>query len=707
VQNGSAGDAKSDNTRQVNMKGIVAGIVFALTAQVLVGQTAPHVPMGIVSDWSQHHVLYPDSKDDSAMARVRSDPRWAQNWYLRHRETWWPKHHRRHRERSHRDWSVSLGTTAFEPLFDSSFTFTIGTETGFGTLNLISESAGTYLATAGSITVTGTQDVGTFPLIAGGPGVVLSPNGAFNYNNLVEPSSNPTVDENGGLLFDNGGGLEINIWGNSPSNYSFYTGLAGGDYPISITSNGSFTFDVASAPDPGGGQTSPAKFVFDVTAAPSCTRDFVVMGIPANPVPGAQANIIGLNNLYSGGTGALCSTGPTVMFAYASGTGQVPASVAISQHGNQVAYVENLITGSSYFHVLTIGTTGTNGTSATAAVVPGSAGGNDALDQTVLLSPDGGTTNQSSTNTVWVVYTSDDANDVAYATTYSWAGSGSGYLYKISNVFNGSATPTLVWSVPINAVPSTPVYDAVSNNVFFTDSNGRIDYVTDTGTSPSVVYGAVLASGTTSENAVIVDSTNQMVYASFNSNGGNAIVAQAPTSMASTVSVPVGTGSTIYTGPYEPDFNNAWYTGSGTPLLYVAGTDITSGTIPTLYSVGFNGSGVMNSSATASAPLATGNADSSSVTEFYNATLGQDFIFVGVTNNCIATTGGGTAGCVMSLDITTGFPTVNASTTALPAAGGTSGIIVDNNSSLTEASSIYYATKTGATLVKATQSGLN
>jgi hypothetical protein len=323
----------------------------------------------------------------------------------------------------------------------------------------------------------------------------------------------------------------------------------------------------------------------------------------------------------------------------------------------------------------------------------------------VLLSPDGGTTNQSSTNALFVVFTSDDNNDVAYATTYSTAGTGSGYLYKISNVFNSSATPTLVWSVPINAVPSTPVYDWVSNKVFFTDSSGRIDYVTDTGPSPSVVYGAVVASGTRSENAVIIDSTNQMVYASFNSNGTNAIIVQAPTSMASTVSVAVGTASTIYTGPYEPDFNNAWYTGSGTPVMYVAGTG--TGTLPTLYSVGFNGSGVMNTSATASAPLATGSADSSPVTEFYNATLQKDYIFVGVTDNCVATTGGGTAGCVMSLDITGGFPTVNASSTALPAAGGTSGIIVDNDSSLTEASSIYYATKTGSTLVKAMQSGLN
>jgi hypothetical protein len=168
----------------------------------------------------------------------------------------------------------------------------------------------------------------------------------------------------------------------------------------------------------------------------------------------------------------------------------------------------------------------------------------------------------------------------------------------------------------------------------------------------------------------------------------------------------VGPASTIYTGPYEPDFNNAWYTGSGTPLLYIAGTG--AGTVPTLYSVGFNGAGVMNSSADATtAPLATGMADSSPVTEFYNASLLTDYLFVGVTNNCIATLEGGLAGCVMSLDITSGFPTVAAGTTALAAAGGSSGIIVDNDSSAAQASSIYYATKNGGTLVKATQAGLN
>ena len=449
-----------------------------------------------------------------------------------------------------------------------------------------------------------------------------------------------------------------------------------------------------------------------MNTAPSCTNDFVVFGIPSTPASGGQANLIGVNNLYSyQGTpvpppAPLCATnGPTVMFAYASGTGQVPGSVAISQTGKQIAYIENLIAGSSRFHVLTIGTTGTNGTSTSASVVPGAAGGNNAVDVSVLLSPDGGTTNQSSTNSVFVAYTHNDVTDVAYVTTSSALGNGSGYLYKIGNVFSGGLTPTILWSLPINAMPSTPVYDSVSNKIFFTDVKGRIDYVIDTGVAPAVVYSAVLATGNTATYPVVIDSINQFVYASFNSNGANAVIVQAPTTMASTVSVPVGLPSASFTGPYEPDFNNAWYTGVGTPLMYVAGTG--TGALPTLYSVGFNGSGVINIAATNTAALATGSADSSPITEFYNPLLHKDYIFVGVTNHCIATTGGGTGGCVMSLDITSGFPTVNAATTALPAAGGTSGIVVDNDSSLSQASSVYYSTKTGQTLVKATQTGLN
>jgi len=704
------------------LKTAFVGVGFVLSAHILASKPAPHVPKGIVSDWAQRHVLYPDSRDDSVIARFRRDPRWEQNWYLRHREAWWPEYRReqslpdedsqrewrreRRRERrlpgqdSQRDWSVALGTAAFQPTID--FSFTISPETAFGSLNVTEQGGGIWLATSGSLTVTGGSDVGTYTLIPGGPGVTTSPLGSFLYDNVITPSANPALDVDG-LLFGVTG-KELNVWGNSVNNYSFYDSTAPGVYGTQLTATGAFSFQT----DPGGGQSFPSKFVFDVTAAPSCANDFVAIGIEATPASGGQANIVGVNNLYSTSPASAapnCTTnGPTFMFAYASGTGEVPAPVAISLQGTQLGYIENLTTGKSFFHVLTIGTTGANGTSATTAVVPGT--GNNAADKTVLLSPDGGTTNQSSTSAPFIFYTDNDAADIAYATTYSSSGSGSGYLYKISNVFNGSATPTIVWSVSINAIPSSPVYDTGSNSVFFTDSMGRIDYVMDNGSSGSVNYGPIVAGGTTSLNPVVVDNGSKNIYATFNTNGTNAIVVQAPTSLASSVSVAVGTGNTTYTGPYEVEFNNAWYTGTGTPLLYVVGTG--SGTTPTLYSVGFNGSGLMNGTTNGTTALTSAaGADASPLTEYYNPTLAKDYLFVGVTNDCIATTGGGAAGCVMSLDITGGFPTVNAGTTALAAAGGTSGIVVDNdNTTLTQASSIYYATKTGDTLVKATQNAL-
>jgi hypothetical protein len=418
------------------------------------------------------------------------------------------------------------------------------------------------------------------------------------------------------------------------------------------------------------------------------------------------------------------------MFAYASAggstPGEVPGSISISTDGKQLAYVEDVLPNSSnsypssYFHVLTWGTTGNNGiqsssTSAPVAVAPGN--GNDASDATVELTASG-CTNQGSTTSPFIDY----FDNVAYVTTHSWSstGAGTGCLYKISDVFGQGSSPAIAWSLPISAAPSSPVWDFTSKNVFFTDSSGNIDYVTDTGT-PLTYTSLGVAAGTTSENPVTVDGTNQMVYATFNTNGTSALVVQAPTNLASFVSAPVGLGSTLYTGPYGVDFNNAWYTGGPTSagaLLYVAGTDTGTGTVPTLYSVGFNTTtGVMDNAVNSTAALATGGngiADSSPVTEFYNSSLAEDFLFVGVTNNCAASEAAG-RGCIMSIDISGGPPTSNAnitSATALAASGGSTGIVVDNEASTTpttgypQASSVYYGTKNGGTLVKATQSGL-
>ena len=683
---------------------------------------SPHVPL--VSDWTRHHVLFRESKDPAINEKLRRDPRWIEGWYGRHPQTRWPGYHRKQlapaATAGNRDWTVPLGASNFAPTFDGTFTFSLccgagaasAPDTGFGNLSAITLGNGSMLATQGSITLTATTDgsyTGTYALYPGGPNPAWTTDGSqFDYDNLVYPGGSSQLDCNG-LLFGNHGMYEANLrkYTNFPpfcqnnANYEYKDSNGSGSPEDNWGTN--FTLNMSSSPNPGGGQTFPAKFAFDVTTVPSCSSDFVAIGVPAIPSPGGQANIVGFNNLYTNPdrTGYCPGQGPNVMFAYASGSGQVPASVTLSTTGQQVAYIENLAT-SSWLHVLTIGTTGTNGLGATSSVVPGSAGGNNAIDQKVLLSPDGGTTIQSSTTAAFVDY----GNNIAYATTYSTTAGGSGYLFAVANIFNSSSAPEIVWSLPINAIPSGPVYDSASNKIFFTDSNGRIDYATTASGSPQVVYGPIVAPGATSENSVIVDDGGQMVYATFNSNGTNAVVVQAPTTLASWVSAPVGPANTTSDAPYYPDFNNAWYTGSGTPMMYVAGTG--NGTLPTLYSIGFDANGVMNSSAGGqTAALATGTADPSPVTEFYNTALQKDYLFAGVTNHCIAVNLGGTAGCILSLDITNGFPTINAASTALAADGGTTGIVVDNDSSATEASSVYYATKSGGTLVKATQNGLD
>ena len=574
-----------------------------------------HTRVGVASDWSTRHLIFGGSKNPQVLSQIQNDPRWTQNWYLRHREVWWPGLRLRHKApvKMARDWNQPLGSVIFEPMYDPGF----------------------------------------------------------------------------------------------------------------------------STQDPGGGQTYPAKYSFDVTATPDCTNDFVAIGLPAVPVAGSggQANIIAFNNLYTlyDATGYCYSqdaaTEPSVLFAYASGSGEVPGAIALSLDGAKLAYIEDILPtlgdpdGAAYFHVLTW--VSGEGTDAADPVAPDA--GKDLTVQ--LIPPTDPSVIQSSPASPFIDYTSD----AAYVTTYSWASGGSGYLYKISPVFGG--TPAIVWAAPIySAVPSSPIYDTISGNVFFTDSLGNIDYVHDYGATPSAVTSTTVGAGSTSLNPPVIDSANEVVYATFNDGGGSAIVAQAyinlgtaPPELYGSNSVAVGTGTTATTGPYNVDFNNDYYTNgpAGTnSLMFVAGTDAT-GTVPTLYTVPFLSYGPITSTGMVSAALATGAADASPVTEFFNdpngiPADGTDYLFVGVTNNC-NTLEVASGGCVISLNITAtdtngiaGAPTdlnedvIDAP--AIAASGGSTGIIVDNDADPTtypQASSVYYGTKTGETLVKATQALLH
>jgi PEP-CTERM motif-containing protein len=114
---------------------------------------------------------------------------------------------------------AAAGPIAEDPLFD--FTFTIGPNTGFGSLNTVDNGGGSFHAIGGSMTVTGGLDIGTYSLGAGGPALTTSPTGAIHFDNLLFPAQNPALD-GPGLLFT-GNGLEINVLGNTgnPNDYFF------------------------------------------------------------------------------------------------------------------------------------------------------------------------------------------------------------------------------------------------------------------------------------------------------------------------------------------------------------------------------------------------------------------------------------------------------------------------------------------------------
>ena len=97
----------------------------------------------------------------------------------------------------------------------------------------------------------------------------------------------------------------------------------------------------------------PAKYQFNLNAD-SCSSDYIVYALTVTS--GTQSNLVGINNLYTGGTLNCNSGSPFVSFAYNTVTqtgGQIKTSPAISEDGTMVAFVESTSSG-SYFHVLAL-----------------------------------------------------------------------------------------------------------------------------------------------------------------------------------------------------------------------------------------------------------------------------------------------------------------------------------------------------------------
>lgn len=496
------------------------------------------------------------------------------------------------------------------------------------------------------------------------------------------------------------------------------------DWSINLTGSGTVVNGTADG-------MYPAKFTFDINAAPSCSTDFVVF--PVNQTPGtAQENLVAFNNLYSGTAGAdgACNrtasgsdtgTAATVTWSYAVGAGGVATSPTLSLDGNKVAFVESSA-GQAHFHVL--GWRNGDGVNAADLQSPLSPVVISSFTTFAPAEGSGTATDlvfSSNTDTLSSPYV-DYVNDVAYV------GDDQGHLFRIINVFCTANPLCSTGTPPAPSVDTTygatgtvtvgpgscngtatskltgPVEDATTGNVFVGCADGKL-YGFSSGGAALSGRAVTVGDGSATGGLVdppIVDGSDGFVYAFTGNNGSaNAVVVQAQTTNLNTVgneSLGVSGVAPLHSGA----FNDAYFSSltSTTWALYAQGyaTAATS----TLYAFTFSSSRILNGTLdTHNTTTLNPVSECSPATEILNGAT--DWLFY----SCFA------AHTLDNFKITT-FPT-GGRTKGVTATGGTSAIIADNVSSVAQASSIYFSTLgsgacgvggTGFCAVKLTQSEL-
>ena len=325
---------------------------------------------------------------------------------------------------------------------------------------------------------------------------------------------------------------------------------------------------------------------------------------------------------------------------------------------------------------------------------------------------------------------------VDYGNDALYVASDGGYLHKYSGVFLG-ATPAEVtttgWpALTATAILSGPVYDPGSTTVDVvssydgTSNGGRLHSLSATTGSgsaldsdqlgPTTASGANCA-GTTAGSAAltldapIVDPAAAKIYVFIGNDGAatahSAVYQFAPgfTQHSCGVEETVGTGTTGNVPVYSGSFDNIYFTSangaSPTGNLYVCGN---AGGEPTLYRVPIT-SNVIQTPVTITTTLATEATTCSPVTEFLNGAVDRAFVSVETHGNT-AICEPNLSGCVLSFTVTTALAAGATPSASLAETGGTSGIVVDNQSAVGGASQIYFAVLGAANAVQAAQSGL-
>jgi hypothetical protein len=465
----------------------------------------------------------------------------------------------------------------------------------------------------------------------------------------------------------------------------------------------------------------PAKYQFDVVAD-SCNSDYIVYGLTV--ASGTQANLVGINNLYTGST-LLCNGGtPWVSFAYNTVTqtgGQIKTSPVLSEDGTKVAFVESTSSG-SYFHVLVL---------PNPIPVPPSQSGTVLVPQapTSCTKP----TMPGCMTTLAIQTSASDSNSspwVDYFFDTAYVGADNGLLYKITPVFGGGA-PALVndpsnWPVTVstnayNTVLTAPVVDDTAGLIFVGDGEGYLYSVKlaspgKTNAAQQTIGWAYdgtndgsgkPGTGIVDPPIAVTDPANPAIDQVFAFTGCSYVlgiggaVTQLPANFTTGVpttsnTVNLGsasgsgdcTGSNVHSGAFDNAF---WVNGSTSGHMIACGFVNKGGTPadPEMYMFPF-ASNLITSTGASSFQINTTKGDECSpLTEFYNSTTDRLFFGVGSGDGFLESS---TITTSLTTPTCTGAPT-SSCVTAPKALGGTSGIVIDNQ--LTNGgTNIYFSTLT-------------
>jgi hypothetical protein len=650
-------------------------------------------PIPAFQDWSTRHLVYTSFGEMRAIQSAAHDPRAMFGW--RQRIPLWPVHglepgHRDPRARAalQRDWSINLGVAGTAPaMYPAKFRFDVTTP-----------------LTASSCTT----DFAVFPVNA--PGGSVQPNiVAFDhlYSGGVNGFCNRTVTGS-----DIGNSAEV-AW-----SYNI-RGIAGG---AAVTTSPVFSYD------PSGTTPNGAKVAFVES-----TGGGQVLSTTVPFLGGGLGYAAGSTGTIAGGTGALATYQVTAVGLLGNvtaltitypGTGYTTTNgvTTTTTSGGGTGLTLNITASSSsaaHFHVLAWKTgNGQNASNLQSVLTPltisiftstaPAAGSGMATDLALGASTSG-------TDTLSSPFV-DYSHDVAYV------GNDIGMVYRIKDVFCTGINPDCAGATP--PAPSLdgswgtggevtiggtcagatgkltgPVLDFVSQNVYVGCADGELYQISPTGTVTSLAVGDGQATRTYGGivDPPVVDSVNGFVYAVSGSasSGANGVLVQAKVGLTFSVAVPIGAGNQC--NMHAPALNNAYYTSptSAGALIYVAGvtgtvgpctaTGATGGTVE-YYAVTFGGTGVMTSGAPANSAGFTGHPGNelAPLAEFFNPNLGtggEDLIFLSAIT---------TGPDIAAFNVAAGFP--GSAFAAGPATEGfgTSGIVIDNESTSNQASSIYF-----------------